>query len=306
MATYRQIHTKMWRDRKFEKLGVPAKLLFIYLWSNDHRNELCLYEVTLKTISDETGIPLENLKDAIAELCRCELIDYDFDNEVVWVRNALKYQVITPKSFISIVRNFSQVNSPLAEKAANALREVVERYSNTFGIPLEYLSNGIPIVSEYQAGNGKGKGKGKGKNIKDIAAESLTHANAFVKDSAGQKPGKVSRYDEDDKALVKALKTYREECGAPPTEHDWHLHQLAIVKKLRRKGYTTQELLECLEDARKDPYWAPRLDSWATVERYLPKWKLRRSRDQPKKPLDDDISWIPFEPSVGRKGDALP
>lgn len=107
--------------------------------------------------------------------------------------------------------------------------------------------------------------------------------------ASGQKPAAKSKkkrpkpaYDEDTKALVTELAEWRIEQNAPPTERDWHLKQLAIVQKLRDKGgCTPDQLRACLHDAQNDEYWRAQLDSWATVERYLPKWKLKQARADP-------------------------
>ncbi|MGE5483681.1 MAG: hypothetical protein ACM3X4_01545 [Ignavibacteriales bacterium] len=155
MAQYRQLHVRLWQDRKVQRLSPLARLLFIHAWSNSHRGELCLYELTRKTMSDETGIPIGELDVLIDELRQEELISYDAENEVIWVRNALRYQTVTPKSFMAIVRDFSSVTSPIAVEAAEALAEVIAEYANRYQIPLEYLPNGIPILSrDYR--NGKG------------------------------------------------------------------------------------------------------------------------------------------------------
>ncbi len=155
MAQYRQLHVRLWQDRKVQRLSPLARLLFVFSWSNSHRGELCLYELTRKMMSDETGIPIGDLDPLIDELRKEELIAYDTDNEVIWVRNALRYQTVTPKSLMAVVRDFSSVTSPIAVEAAEALAEVIAEYANRYQIPLEYLPNGIPILSRYYR-NGKG------------------------------------------------------------------------------------------------------------------------------------------------------
>ena len=44
MASYRQIHTKMWTDPWFIDLATDEKLVFIYLFSNDRVNVLGIIE----------------------------------------------------------------------------------------------------------------------------------------------------------------------------------------------------------------------------------------------------------------------
>ena len=84
--------------------------------------------------------------------------------------------------------------------------------------------------------------------------------------------------------------------GCPPTQRNWHLHELGTVAKLLKK-YPMEELEACFLAAQEDKYWQTRLDSWAAVERFLPQWKLRQNaRDRPKL-----LKGIPFVPSTPPK-----
>lgn len=95
-------------------------------------------------------------------------------------------------------------------------------------------------------------------------------------------------YGEAERALVDKMREWRRQQNCPPTQRDWHLRELAIAAKLL-KTYSVQELEEAFLAAQQDEYWRTQLDSWATVERFLPRWRLQKSRDSPrKKPLVDE------------------
>ncbi len=91
MANYRQIHTKLWSDPKFEPLPPGAKLLFCYLLTNTLRMSSGLYVITPKRMAIDTSIKLEEVEQALIELAEAGMVKYDDAKSVVWVVNALRY-----------------------------------------------------------------------------------------------------------------------------------------------------------------------------------------------------------------------
>ena len=59
--TYRLIDTEIWGDPWFEELEKDEKLLFIYLFSNRHCNQVGISEASFKKISFETGIEIDKI-----------------------------------------------------------------------------------------------------------------------------------------------------------------------------------------------------------------------------------------------------
>jgi len=155
MATYRQIHTHIWDDPKFEELSPHAKLLFIYGFSNKHRNEAGLYSITVRKIAFETGLTPEQATDAIKEIEKLGMWRYDWDNHVLWVKNALKYQSVSEKCLVAIRKDIDSINSPLTD-------EFKEYYKGIL-YPSDTLSIGYPNPSDTLAGNGNGNNKNNNK-----------------------------------------------------------------------------------------------------------------------------------------------
>lgn len=62
----------------------------------------------------------------------------------------------------------------------------------------------------------------------------------------------------------------------------WHVKQHAVARKLLGR-VSVDDLMAALEDAFRDPFWRDRVDSFSALERYLPRWQLRR-RAQPGSP----------------------
>lgn len=109
MATYRQIHTHIWDDPAFEELSSDARLVFIWSFSNRHRNEACLYKITVKKIASETGLTAVKVKQALKELISAKMVGYDFEAHILWVRNALKYQTINPNSLRAVKKDLESI-----------------------------------------------------------------------------------------------------------------------------------------------------------------------------------------------------
>ncbi len=88
MSQYRPIYKKIWKDPSFSKLPLDAKLVFIYLCTNDLTTESGIYPISLHTIAFETGAEVSRVGEIMHTLPN---IFYDPDNEVVFVKNFHRY-----------------------------------------------------------------------------------------------------------------------------------------------------------------------------------------------------------------------
>ena len=106
MAFSRKIETKIWRDSWFQKLSKDAKYLFLYLFTNPEVNAAGCYEITLKTISFDTGIEEDKLPQLFIELS--ERVTYFEQNSIVWVKNFTRYQTLSYKFIIRAIKDISE------------------------------------------------------------------------------------------------------------------------------------------------------------------------------------------------------
>lgn len=90
MATYRPVHRKIWKDPEFQEYGSHGKLIFLYLITNESTTESGIYTISLRTIANETEIPIEIIKEYF-ETDIFSNVDYDKDNKLVFVRKFKKY-----------------------------------------------------------------------------------------------------------------------------------------------------------------------------------------------------------------------
>ena len=96
MSTYRQIHTKIWKDPWFLELPPERKLLFIYLFSNEQANLMGLYQLPLKVIAFETDLDKPAVEEALAQFAIDGKVHYE-DN-YIWIINMFQYNANNPGS----------------------------------------------------------------------------------------------------------------------------------------------------------------------------------------------------------------
>lgn len=95
MAEFRYIHTRIWKDNWFCDLEQDAKLLFIYLFSNERASVSGIYEIPLKYLVFESGLERDRVIELLKQFRADKKVYYDFETGVVWVVNLRKYNETT-------------------------------------------------------------------------------------------------------------------------------------------------------------------------------------------------------------------
>lgn len=252
MATYRQIHTKIWSSPDFQALSPNAKLVFIYTFSNDHRNEACLYRITPKTIANETELTVEEIKAALEEIEAQGMIKYDPERYLMWVINAVRYQKISPNEVTAIQNNLAAYEPhPFVEEFRNYYADILRNNKATRKV-LRSTSKDTSSTSKDTSGKGKGKGKGN-ISINNITSE-LGSSDAPSQKQQNPIPLEAPRNPEDQSPE----KTPEELPGESKPSKYLPVH-LELAEHLRRR------ILENKPDAR-----LPRsLGKWAETARLM-------------------------------------
>lgn len=145
MANYRQIHTKIWKDTWFFELSSDAKLLWIYLFSNERANLTGLYDLHERIIAFETGLSVETIR-ATFDLFAAAGKAY-YEDGWVWVPNLIKYNA----GSLNSVKIRTHIEGLLAQTPDSSLKARCIAYYNTL-VDDEYridtLSIGYP--TRYQ------------------------------------------------------------------------------------------------------------------------------------------------------------
>ncbi len=138
MAIYRPIYTNIWKDPTFEQYKPLMKLIFIYLISNESTTESGIYPITIKTISNETGIAIKTIKQLLSN--GFKNVVYDFGNSFVFIKNFLKYNGGGRPDLLqkSIEKNYKNFSTPLW----NEFIKIYPQYSENLQTVDKPLING--------------------------------------------------------------------------------------------------------------------------------------------------------------------
>lgn len=148
MAEYRQIHTRIWKDNWFCDLSDAGKLLFIYLFSNERASVSGIYELPLKYIVFETGIPKADVESLLKEFENAGKVKYE--NGIIWVVNLRKYnESASPKVITRLNKDIAAIPD------SNILRIYCQHYQIQYPYSMD-------TTSEIGERNGNGNGNRNG------------------------------------------------------------------------------------------------------------------------------------------------
>jgi len=145
MATFRQIHVKIWKDGWFLDLPPDHKLLFIYLFSNERANLFGLYDLPVKVICFETGLDTETVTAGL-ERFAAEGKAFHEDGWI-WVRSLLSYNaqnLSSPKTQAHLQNTLDEIpDIPLKRRA-------LAYYEAKLGYVYPNHTPCIPILQEQE------------------------------------------------------------------------------------------------------------------------------------------------------------
>ena len=125
MATYRTIRMDFWNDPYVEGMEPQDKLLYVYLFSSPHTNNLGVLTVSRRKIAFETGLTEEGVAAGLAALERDGKVL--IDGGAIWVCNFVRHQCTTsPKLLLSLRALFPTVPSCVIRRA------ICDRYPHIF------------------------------------------------------------------------------------------------------------------------------------------------------------------------------
>lgn len=157
----RTIDTGYWNDPFVQPKSFNAKALYIYSWTNQHCNQAGMYEITMVTITRETGLEAEAATQAFRELYP-KVVWYP-DKNILWVRPFIKRQSRSPKFLIAAGKSLESI--PDKALIAEYLRYYQETYN--FEIPYRYPIDTLSIPPARAADQDTGSGSGAGSDKED-------------------------------------------------------------------------------------------------------------------------------------------
>lgn len=141
MADFRSVQTRMWReDEWFDELDTEARLFWIYLFTNPSSSPAGIFRLTMRTMSNESGIPFERSCELMERFAADKKAYYN--GGVVWIVNMRRLQ-------------FPDLDGSGAWQIAKRMQDDIAAIPDANPLKGEYLRrNGYPFIVEEQS-NGK-------------------------------------------------------------------------------------------------------------------------------------------------------
>lgn len=130
MACYYPISPLFWADDKTRQWSDPPRLLALYLLTCEHRNLEGLYRLPKDYVRSDLKWSGSKLAGAWKQLEEDEFLSYDADAQVVFVRNAMKYQA--PKSGTQITGALKALAAVPRTPLLEAFKAVAAEYAPKF------------------------------------------------------------------------------------------------------------------------------------------------------------------------------
>lgn len=259
---YHKIASNFWGDKKIRSWDQDTTFLALYLLTSPHKNTEGLFRLPQGYIAADLNWSLEHLNKPFSKLLNDGFIKYDEEVEVIYIVNALKYQI---------------PQNPNQEKAAikklktlpetDLLDEFIEKtvkYSKGFAKRLrkEFAKSQALTPTPSQTQN-KIKNKKKKKSLKK--------SKKFKKGSTQFKAGSflIDKILENNPKTKVPKKNVENKLMQRWCNNLDKLHRLGPIgaKKNENKGYSWEEIFDLIE-------WSQNNDFWKT--NILSSYKLRK------------------------------
>lgn len=106
MAIFRNIHISFWEDLKVQdEMNITERYFWLYLLTNPHTSQIGCYEIGLKQMEYETGIPKTEILDYLKRFEKeLNLIKYSEENKELLILNWYKYNLTRSPKMLSYIK----------------------------------------------------------------------------------------------------------------------------------------------------------------------------------------------------------
>jgi len=160
---YSKIDEAFWRDDKIPSLTDDAKLLFLYMLTNPHRNLLGLYLLPVPYGSYDLGWTEKRVESGMLELGKMEIVMRDKKWSIIYVPNYLKYNPLENRNqCIAGVRALNVIPRTSMDKLllerlesmekpymVDLISELQSRIHKTSGVPVHDDQQEMPIPEQH-------------------------------------------------------------------------------------------------------------------------------------------------------------
>ena len=107
-GVYGRIDVLLWTDLKFKCLSDDSKIIFLYMLTGPHKNILGFYFLPIPYGAYDLGWDVKRFDKGLHELLDKDLISYDFETSVVFIKNFLKYNPLeNPNQVTGAIKAFN-------------------------------------------------------------------------------------------------------------------------------------------------------------------------------------------------------
>lgn len=156
MYQFRSVRCDMWRqDDWFAELEPDAKLVWIYTFTNDSTSPAGIYKIALRTISNDTGIALERVREIIEGFQRDGKLEYE--DGVIWPITMRKHQVGILKDNDNLLKKIVKDVAELPQTAIvaryKAYYSMCEPPSDPLPTPFDGSVKDVPVNRRQDTGD---------------------------------------------------------------------------------------------------------------------------------------------------------
>ena len=190
----RSFDTETWdSDAWFQDLGYKQKLLFLYLWTNDHCKQAGLYHITLTTIIFQTKLPADEVPELLANLK--EKVTWYREADLIWVKNFIKRQAYSPLFIKAAAKCLTQIN------CNGAVKELLKYNLDKYNISIPYREYMDKVSIRY----GNTMNTPSGNTVSSPSSSTIPNTINNTKEEGVVKGGKE---------IAEVLETYKQNIGS--------------------------------------------------------------------------------------------
>lgn len=224
MGRYQKIHTQFWQDEKTRELSDDGKFLFLYVLSSPHSNAIGLYVLPKGYILEDLKWSEKRFAKPFRELLGKGLIYYDFESNLIMIKNHLKYNPLEnenqTKAAIKLIASLPK---------SQIISHIQEQLTKPFHKPLLEL---LP----------KPLSKGYAKPETETETETSRNSNGFP---SSEKPYKLASY------LLQFILDRKPDFKKPNLQTWTHSFDLMI----RLDHRNPDRIAQVIEWSQKDAFW---------------------------------------------------
>jgi hypothetical protein len=275
MTRYRRIEVRLWGDEKFRRLSAQqpsGQALWIYLLTGPHTTSLPgLFRAGEAALAEAIRWDIRSFRDRFNELCAQGMAKADWDAQVVWVPNAIKYnQPANPNVVKSWKVHWDEIpECSLKLEAHHRFREFIqtrrgfaEVFDATFGNGFENRSPNGPANQEQKQGHQQDQ-----------------QQNLFPPQAGGE--GNTDA--EERKAVVPTdhlFDAIAKVTGADPKASGSHIGRLCRLLRSAEPPYTPEEVFRWADLVTSEDWWKGGVPSLGFMEKDIGRVRAARPARQ--------------------------